>query len=203
MISSTDKQINSDTQQENLILGACQPAPLTNWQPTFVPPRRMPGACSATQISDYYNECLSNGSPSPACNTFKSNNATCAACLASTKVSDPAWGWLVESPKGRGIGDVPACIAVADPLQLDCAKKYEALYECDWAACDSCDRDAYRPYNICVANAERGECAKYSAEAYTCAQALVSSRSNAAQCIPTAASTVEGFFTTVAGVLCE
>lgn len=103
--------------------------------PMFVNPAAVQNVCTTGnqgQIQGYWDNCRAPQATMQGCQTWKSNNATCVACL-ETKRADNTWGPLVV---GNGITflNVSGCLQLQAETQ--CANDYQALEFCSFAACD-------------------------------------------------------------------
>jgi hypothetical protein len=175
------------------------PIPLGGWTPpAFVPPRHVPGACSASDITGYDTSCLVTGATAGTCLAFRTAHPTCAACLSSN-ATDPDWGPLV-SFAGIEQVNLAGCIALTAPSDIACARSVEDLSLCLHAACDGVcpvtDEASFQLWHQCEASAEASgmECATY-ANAANCA-------SDAAPQPCTAGSTFDETFISIATVFC-
>ena len=120
--------------------GTCYPHDLSSWSPTWAPPvgagsRGAAGLCSATQISDFYAECLGTSSTMAGCNTWIAANATCHGCLF-TGLGASQYGAII----GGALTDylnVGGCIAALEPCNTACGQAFDALFQCDLVSCDA------------------------------------------------------------------
>jgi hypothetical protein len=119
--------------------------------------------CNATQISDFYKDCLA-GSTS-ACSTWQGANGTCNGCLSgSSAPTSTLWGPVIVYPVSSVVElDLGACIST-DLLATggstdvkDCSADLEYLMECEHAACDApCATDTnIADYDACQSAADK------------------------------------------------
>jgi hypothetical protein len=169
---------DSGTSTGNDAAGSCEPVAPKRPAPT--PPKRFqPGACTTEQVDGYVKECLQ--SDGKKCKTYKTANATCAAC-AESKSEDPAWGPIVFYENDRYYDyNYGGCIAnvLDDFTAAGCGAAETRYLECRHAACVGCLPDSlpidYKPFFACqnskatetICAAEQSEvgsaCAKYFA----------------------------------------
>jgi hypothetical protein len=119
--------------------GACFPADVTKFAPTWVPPvsdKLYPGICDATQIAAAYTACFGASQSIAACSAYKQlspANMDCLACL-TTDVSSQRYGAQITVGRLATI-NYAGCIAAAEPCNQACAAAVLADLECDFAAC--------------------------------------------------------------------
>jgi hypothetical protein len=150
-------------------VAACAPKTLSGFTPTWIPPGRQAGACTADQINGYFDACINQ--VGPACDAFKaktSSNAACAACIL------PPANAMSAGPITKTAGvfeqNLGGCIAIVAPDSVDCAKDIEAREQCDLAACEAAcvvanDPGSFSRYQACAAKAETGDCKAFAAKA--------------------------------------
>jgi hypothetical protein len=150
---------------------ACAPKSVAGFMPTWIPPGQQKGACTTAQIDDYYTACITQvGAP---CDDFKaksSSNAACAACILPAKDSKTL-GPITETA-GVFEQNLGGCVAVVDPMGVDCAKSLQAKEQCELAACEAAcvvpnDPTSFDRYLQCAAQADQGDC-KMLKEASNC-----------------------------------
>ncbi len=138
------------------------PADVSTFSPPGItPPNDSQNVCTATQISNFYDNCLDPNAPGGACSTWASANATCFGCLY-TRQSDPSWGALVDDGTLITVNDVGCADLIegtADPGS--CAYALNAARECYVAACDWCTDNGY---SDCTTTASKAGCAGYQSD---------------------------------------
>jgi hypothetical protein len=128
--------------------GPCSPVSLASFTPVYnLPVGPFAGACTEDQIRGALGDCMralsGTGGDKKAKETCLGwitgrDNATCAACLAGP-VTAETWSPLLLTSSGEPTVNVAGCIALADPLALECAQSFEYELECDVKACvDAC-----------------------------------------------------------------
>jgi hypothetical protein len=148
------------------------PIMLSNFMaPTFVMPSAVQNVCSLGNNGDiqgYWDNCRAPQATMQGCATWKGAHSACAACIES-KRSDGTWGPLVV---GNGITflNVSGCLQLNNEVQ--CAKDYQALEFCSFAACDSrCPvSDFFQPdhsqtlmdWQTCDTQATMGTCMSFA-----------------------------------------
>ena len=158
--------------------GACMPGDVSTFTPpAYVPAKKTAGACTATQISSFYDGCLAPNSTMTTCAPFGSTgtaaNKACAACIVSADTAS-AYGALIEQ-KGLVSVNIPGCIELKDAGGgLACAKSYQASEKCNDAACAAncpvTDDASFQLYQACVQQAAANGCKTFSTAA-ACADA--------------------------------
>jgi hypothetical protein len=189
--------------------GPCSPAPLSA---SFAPVWKAPlasasGACTANQISGFYDACLASGVTPTGCTTFTSANTSCAACLQSND-TDTKYGAVIWHDGGSYYTiNVAGCIADEqnDMSSTGCAASYQAVLECKETACTQCydpTTGDFTRFATCEGNADT-ECEKYqTAQETACGGDLVDASSPASACQPGPGATGEDAYLLVAPVLC-
>jgi hypothetical protein len=138
---------------------ACYPQDVTSFSPTWVPPLgHNLGACTASQIADYSNQCLGSVQ-SATCSSWPTANMGCYGCLV-TPHTQSQWGAVVEYGTSFHIRwvNVGGCIALAESCNLACASAVEAELQCKNTACDPSstgvcsvtDQNSYQSYKACT-----------------------------------------------------
>lgn len=133
--------------------GAC--APVAPGQRTPPPPTKQfqNGSCTTAQLDGYLNDCLqSDGS---VCNTYKTANPGCAACVESAG-ADPSWGPIVFYGNRRYYDyNYGGCIAnvTGDFSQVGCGAAQTRYLECRHVMCEGCLPQTlpldYAPFYAC------------------------------------------------------
>jgi hypothetical protein len=186
----------------------CPPAPVTTFTPTWKPPIAFhSGACSATQMSGFFDACLAGTSTTAGCTAFVQSNATCAACLQSNE-SDSTYGPVIwHASRTYYTTNIAGCIAdeQGDAGAASCGAAYQAIIQCKETACSACltaqDPDFAR-YSACEGNAE-SECSSYVQTLETaCGSSLKDASSPVAVCLPPSSDTSEQAYLALAPVFC-
>jgi hypothetical protein len=162
----------------------CSPRDESLLSPTWVPPLpRMQNACTQAQIATFYQDCLAlvGDETTFPCETWQSQNPTCAQCLVSP---NPNVSGAVLLYGNVALVNVAGCIYTAEPCQKSCAQAMQDLVQCDDAACNpsatgNCDvigLQSEATYAQCVteANGSCG-CSQYYDAALSCENQLLSS----------------------------
>jgi hypothetical protein len=178
----------------------CAPASAEGWTATWVPPTgASQGACAAQDLSNLYAACFGASATDDTCNSYQSNNPTCAACVLSAS-TDSSWGPVVVFGDTTTINQ-PGCLALVDPAEGTCAQAAQAQTECEHALCDpSCpvsDSASLTAWQQCVAQADDGACAAYGGS--TCLASALAADGGGDACGGADFATA---FTTVATVFC-
>jgi hypothetical protein len=156
----------------------CNPVnPATGgFQPKWHPPSGHKDACSQTNIDNFLKFCFGAGDQT-ACQSFLAGaeGKTCAQCIL-TPATAAAPGPLVDHP-GQGFASLnfAGCLAIAQQDDK-CAQSFNALQQCDDAACAACvvpndpnNPNSLDPLNQCQNQAESTVCQTYGTAAQ-CAQ---------------------------------
>jgi hypothetical protein len=151
--------------------GACVPGNVSAYLPSFKPPTgAYQGRCTQAQISSYYNECFASTSTTQTCQTWTMANADCNACLEN-KETDPAWAAIVDLDNNSVQVNVPGCIALLEPCNVQCAEAYQAWLRCEQAACESncpvgTDTQSFTNYANCTCAADQGGCSRWVTQCF-------------------------------------
>ena len=120
----------------------CNPQDVTAFSANWAPPiGHNLGRCTAAQINDYYDQCLSTTATGSGCSawTNDTNNVTCFGCLVTPNTARQ-WGPVVQYGNGgEEYINSAGCVWLAEPCNLACATALESLVECESAACATCD----------------------------------------------------------------
>lgn len=166
------------------------------------------GACladsSGDPVAEFYVDCLGPNATTENCNSFRTQYATCVACILTPETA-PKYGPLIDHG-GFVTANVAGCIELAgdqqtDASELTCATAVQALAGCELAACEAnCavhDAASLADYEQCASSAEEGGCATY-ATAADCAQAEQDASTLGAACL----GDFQTFYQTVAAYFC-
>jgi hypothetical protein len=166
---------------------SCAPDSVSGFTPTWHPPKRVAGACTAAQIQTVLDCTLDPNADATTCKSVLADaaNKDCIAC-AMTESTDATHGPLVM---GNGIVsiNVAGCVALktSDVTATGCGAKYDALGECSAFACEATcpvvDDASFADYTQCTAAAEAAGCASYATDA-ACADPLVAPGAAAEAC---------------------
>jgi len=148
--------------------GACEPASLATYQPTYHPATGpWLGACTPAAIHDFDDACLGTAATTDTCNAFRQANASCVACILSPE-SAKKYGPLVDHVTFV-TANVAGCIELEDPAAIACARAVQFLDGCELAACEAnCavhDAASLAGYETCAGAADSGGCGVYSTAA--------------------------------------
>jgi hypothetical protein len=185
----------------------CSPGNVKSYVPKWTPPKAPQSACSQDELTSYGNCLDSNDSTSAACAPWfgedASASSSCKTCVADSKSTDPAWGPIVDvgtAGSDRQL-NVSGCLAIAlpDPTGSGCAGSFQALQECEAAACaDNCQGASSTALGSCISGADTNGCSNY----LTPAQCIYDAGATASQCFGPAQGTFGQRFAAVAAVFC-
>ena len=181
--------------------GVCAPADVSAFQPpAYKPAHRQQGACTAAQISSYFQSCFAVGNTMQTCATFTSANQACASCI-TTPDTAASYGAVITRAGIVSI-DIGGCIELEDPNGLACAKAYRASELCPVAACNaSCpvtDDASFQLYLACSQQAAANGCSAFTMGA-ACANAEADGGA-AAACLQ--GQSFEDLYNQVAPIFC-
>ncbi|HEY1958557.1 MAG TPA: hypothetical protein VGH28_23225 [Polyangiaceae bacterium] len=179
--------------------GGCPtPAAIGSFSPTPIhPPRVSHGACTSTQIDDAFKSCF----PPTTCDSFKTANPTCAACLFSSS-NDSTWGPTVTLESGSMQLNVSGCVAAStgDSSATSCAQLLDDVSQCSTAACDQqcplTGPQSIGPREQCYGDAAKTVCSAYVANECAMDAGWVST------CITSGNNDPEAQFDSIAAVMC-
>jgi len=168
--------------------GPCMPlssVPSTNL-PSYATVVPMAGACNSMQMSGFMSACVGQGATRDNCVSWAKSNSMCAECIIqSTDAGVTETGAILFSSMGGPVGgNVPGCIALADPTNGPaCAVQFEPVIQCVALACAECaDQQSFSNCEA-AARATTGACAGVSSAAQTlCANDLGSNGVGVTKC---------------------
>lgn len=148
----------------------CDPLDMSGWSPpAYVPPRRA-ASCTATEIANYYDQCLFGSD----CEAFvgSGSSSPCGTCLAPSAYSDASHGPLLlaqSAPSYIYLSNTSGCIdLMGEPA---CGAKIQAADSCARAACGTpCTAGGllhFEAYQDCMIAARSTVCVEYE-KAATC-----------------------------------
>jgi hypothetical protein len=185
----------------------CWPHDTTSFAATWVQPLGPHlGACTATQISDYFTACQAMGSTTQTCQAWTQipANATCFGCLETPSTSS-AYGAIIVYPNvNLDEVNIAGCIALAEPCNQPCAAAMLAQLQCENAACTSPFCGDFASYQSCSTAADTcADCTGFVASS-DCQSQFVGTASQhpAVQVCNLTANDFQGFFTAVAAYIC-
>jgi hypothetical protein len=165
--------------------------------PSYAKARAMSGACTETEIEQYYTDCYSGGN----CAAFKTGGASagCGACLTPSDLDQTSYGPLLKlgSPTVYvSSTNLAGCIELQG--EADCAQKIQIAQRCEYLACaESCplsDSASYQAQIDCMMNARSTVCSATQTAA-TC----IKDSAHIAAC---SASSMKSQFVNVARAMC-
>jgi hypothetical protein len=198
-----------DTGSSAVVDATCNPAQLaTTFKPTWRPPNGLrSGACSAQQISDFYDACLATPVDPAKCAAFTQANGTCASCLQSDD-SDPSYGPVIWHAKHAFYTlNVPGCIANEqnDTSPQSCGAAYQADLECKQTACTGCfavPNSSFAAFSACEKSAAN-ECTTYATGLHNaCGDAIHDAGSPATTCLPPSTTPAKDVYKLYAPLFC-
>lgn len=186
---------------------SCPPAIPGTFAPSWKPPKKS-AACSAADITAYYNACLANPATTEkdgTCATFKSAHAACAACAEPDDKSGPIQ-W--QANRKFYTSNIAGCIAIVQnaPEPGKCGDAYNAAVQCSRAACEFCFElgGTFDQFSACQKEAgKQGLCKSYeNAQAAACA-GYNSPGSPALKCLKTSsAEPADSYYPRLIGAIC-
>jgi hypothetical protein len=181
----------------------CAPGPIDGFLPFHIPPRQVPGSCTTPQIQAFYDGCYGQNATAGTCNAFGSQNSSCYACLVSNSTDNP-YGPIVAYPNGDYYFNTPGCVELLEPCNVECAKVFQAGFECQAASCDpvcpGMDMAASIARHGCEVASAMCPCEYYFYQGLNCSDTMMARHSPALPCIE--GKTYEDSFKFVCGVFC-
>jgi hypothetical protein len=164
--------------------GLCAPVGALMFNPSYQKPIG-PYAedCTEDQLEKLLTACFGSDATNDACTKWLTNddNQTCLGCWAGSAKASP-WAPVIYSTNGGEaiFVNVGGCIALADPLELQCAQATEFLLECQMQACvaycpiptTGSTKAADDALETCFTDAAKGACSMYADQAGTCEETL-------------------------------
>ncbi len=141
----------------------CKAPSSVSLTPAFVPSIAPANQCNSSQIYAFVSACGTTTSTHDTCHAFLSDaaNRGCSSCLA-TPASAHTWGAFVD-----GYPNIGGCIARLDPAQMAIALDYQAVAQCEAAACTAaCTGATAEQLEACLTDVDGGACASYASKAY-------------------------------------
>lgn len=143
----------------------CPPQPVAGFTPMpwKGPTPAHQKKCSQQQAQMVASCLMTTVGATPSCDSFMTAyaNGPCIQCALSSAAAD-RHGPIIDD--GMGYYTNPAgCVATldGDTSATGCGAKYEALLECEIAACNACKTD--QDFGACAAAADEGVCSAYAA----------------------------------------
>ena len=162
--------------------GSCEQASVAGFTPTWHAPRRVVGACTNDQITDFATACIGTASTPTACNAYQQasiSNANCEACLV-TPATNPQYGALIN--KGAYLElNLGGCVDLLEPCNQNCGEALLGQIECEGAACSACTFGS-QGFEDCNTAADGCGCTAIAEEASNCHSAITQRQSPAAAC---------------------
>ncbi len=206
----SDSPVKLDSKAEAAL--SCAPVDVSGFTPpAFVPVKRVVGACTAQNISDFNTACLAQGHTKAMCDAYKTASAACAACL-ETPSTAAGWGAGVfhkSAAPGSTLGviyaNIGGCFEILGGAEgLDCAKKAQIAEACEGTACDaSCqitDDASFQLYQACLTQAAMNGCSAQATARSQCFQALSGADGGVSIC--TSGTDFQSSFDVVAPIIC-
>jgi hypothetical protein len=160
-----------------------------------VRPANAKGACTATDITNFYTSCFGS-TTTPVCDGTGLSTTACAPCLLSQSTAT-SWGAVVEYPDGSFSLNLGGCYALIG-ASAACATFEQEKDECEVAACES-SCPATADITTCITSADTGVCATY-ANGVT---AQCSTTITAATTCGGGATAIEAYYQAIAATFCE
>jgi hypothetical protein len=187
---------------------SCPPTTVpASFTPTWRPPNAQhSGACSAQQMSDFYDACLTPPVDPATCAAYTQKNGTCAACLATDDTATSLGPVIWHQQRTFFTINVAGCIAneQADTSKTSCGAAYQGLLECKEVACNTCFSTpgaTFHAFSVCE-NQAAPECTSFADTMHTtCGDAIHDG--GASRCLPPPATTsAKTVFQIVAPLFC-
>ncbi len=153
-------------------------------------------ACTANEISTFYNDCLN--SLIPTCDDSEIG-ATCFGCLVS-QPTDPTWGPLIQYATNWEL-NLGGCFGLQG-ASAACAAATQEQAECENAACDeSCaNTTSTTKFDSCITSADSTQCATYVSAATGCTTTAIATTCEGASAN---SATFQTAFMATAAIFCE
>jgi hypothetical protein len=180
----------------------CGPGSLSGFSPGWVPPTGAhQNACTQTEITQIYTDCVGNNSSEMACDQDQNNLPQCFACIFSPDTA-ASWGPIIEQQNGLLRANIFGCIALLEPCNLACAKASETQYECELTACEAncpvSGQSSETAYETCLQTADSCGCQPFY-DPGQCVASITGSHP-AAQCVNQ--SNFQAFYDFIAPLFC-
>jgi hypothetical protein len=165
-------------------------------------------ACSAQQLGEYYDACLTTQSPDAgsACKTWTDANAACRDCIEPTDNSGPIQWHRNRKYYTLNVG---GCLAIerSEPTAGQCPEAYGTMLQCRRDACSGCFDDpnaVFADFQTCQQEANKGVCATYAATfGNVCPDNYNQQDGGAPDCFPTSSNEAsKDHFVRVEGIFC-
>ncbi len=184
----------------------CDPAAPSNADVWKAPKKQQ--ACTAKQLSDYYDACLTTPGPDAGdpCKTFKDadpSNKTCSDCIEPTDNSGP-----VQWHRDRLFYtvNIAGCMALlrGEPNAGQCPATYHDSVACQRASCEACLPQAkFADFQACQVKSKESTCATLqNTFEQTCGANLAGPDGGASDCFRPKDEDAKKHFVRVEGVFC-
>lgn len=210
--SGTKKETGSVTPDDGSA-STCAPGDVSAFSPTWKPPiGKATGACTTAQVNNVIDCAFdATAAASAACKAFTADmsNDACTQCVISSS-SAATTGALIQSTGGTVSLNIAGCLAAAagDVTATSCGAKYQALSQCQDAACiDNCpvdqndDGTQLKALNDCETAAQSGVCTTYL-NAADCVNTLAGDGGAGEFCFGTSADTFQTLAKTLGVYFC-
>jgi hypothetical protein len=178
----------------------CTPQSAVGFSPVAVQPL-VAQACSAAQVTALVTACFGAAATSSTCSAFVTNasNESCVECVDTNYSGGTMLGSLQPPPAAVSpwgplvaVGNLVfentgACITIADSAYASCGQAINALFQCDYYACDAvCPTTTAQDQaaeSACRSAASAGTCSSYANAVDTACGALPDGGGAAAFCL--------------------
>ncbi|WP_146652928.1 hypothetical protein [Labilithrix luteola] len=175
----------------------CSPKIPDDYKATWAKPVVDHTACTADELTDYFNACLADPNKKDQCATFAAAHDKCVKCTEPADGSGPIQ-WFMD--RLYYALNVPSCIALVEGNTADdsCGAAYNAVLQCTRVACEGClatggnfDTD----FKSCRTNAQgTGLCKSYdTVRADTCKNVTSAGSDATVTCSPGSSTPVEHY----------
>ncbi|MGO9709099.1 MAG: hypothetical protein ACLQBL_09560 [Polyangiaceae bacterium] len=140
---------------------SCSPQPLGSCVPGYNPPANNKGSCTSTDVTTFFNDCLSVTPPqTPICDGSDLSSEACFNCLAS-QPSNATWGAVILYSSAWWL-NLGGCYALIGATAA-CATAVQEQAECEAAACsNTCSTASNSEGQACLASADGTVCSAYT-----------------------------------------
>lgn len=186
----------------------CTPASVASFTPAWQAPEPWKqNVCSTTQITGFYDACLTPPISMTTCQAFVQANGNCAPCLQSQDTDAKAAAIVWHEQDRYWTVNVAGCIALAtgDASAQGCGATYGAAIACRQSSCNACwaaqgTSATFEEFSDCESLAGSTTCQTY-ADAVP-AKCGTLDNGPAALCMPSESATAQEAYMQIAPLFC-
>jgi hypothetical protein len=197
--------IDAQDPGDSAVAVSCTPALPSTFTPNWIAPTKS-AACSAGDLSDYFDRCLASADAG-SCQGWRADHAACTQCIEPANNSGPIQIYADRKFLALNIAGCLALTRDGGTTSDQCPPAYSASVECQRQSCLGCfsaQGATITDFQTCQANAKTMGCATYEgAVGPKCGQGFTSPDGGSGSCFRQSESeSQKTHFTRVMGLSC-